>query len=227
MRRIALIAATALTALACALLPSGALAHGHHHHRGHHYARRARHHGWRFNRGHYGAGAGSGSQQTGSSGSSGAQGTETVGPSSGTQQGNAGKIVSFTEGVLTIELGEGEKATKVSGKVTEETEIHCIPAPTSTSTPPSSGTTSPSSSDDGWSGGWGQGQQGQQGQQGKSGWGHGGQGAWDDGEGGRNQEGNERCQCSTANLTPGTIVHRAVLLLTESGAVFREIELIH
>lgn len=221
MRRIAMIAATALTALACALLPSGALAHGHH--RGHHHARR--HHGRRLHAGLSGAAAGSGSQPTGNSdnsGGSGTQGTDNVAPTPGTQQGNAGKIVSFTEGVLTIQLGEGEKATTVSGKVTEETEIHCIPAPAASSTPPSPSTTSPSD-EDGWSG-WGQSGQGQQG---GPGWGHDDQGSGDDGEGDPNSEGGGHCQCATANLTPGTIVHRAELLLTESGAVFREIELVH
>jgi hypothetical protein len=223
MRPIALIAATALTALACALLPSGALAHGHH--RGHHHALRARHHGRGLHTGLFGASVGSGSQQTqtgspSSSGSPGGSGmTENVGPTSSTQQGNAGKIVSFAEGVLTIQLGEGEKATTISGKVTEETEIHCIPAPTSSSTPPSSSAPNPSEDDGG--------NDGEQGQQGESGWGHDDQGSGDDGEGDRNSEGGEHCQCSTANLTPGTVVHRAELLLTESGAVFREIVLVH
>lgn len=211
MRRIALIAATALAGLGCALLPSGALAHGRHH--GHHHARP--HHRRGLHAGLFGAGAGGGSQQTGSTDSSGTRGTENVGPMSGAQQGNAGKIVSFTEGVLEIQLGEGEKATTIAGKVTEETEIHCMPAPTSSSTPSSS--TPSSSGDDGWSG-WGQDQQGQQGD---GGWSQDDQGSGDDDGAGEN------CQCSAANLTPGTIVHRAELLLTESGAVFREIELVH
>ncbi len=218
MRRIALIAGTALTALACALLPSGALAHGHHHHRGHHYARRARHHHRGMHAGLFGAGRAQ--QPPGRTGSADSTGTETVGPTTSTQPGDAGKIVSFTEGVLTIQLGEGEKATTISGKVTEETEIHCIPAPTTSSTAPSN----PNPSDDDWS-------DGAQGQHdgpswGESGWGHDDQGSGDDREGDRDQEGGGPCQCSTANLTPGTVVHRAELLLTESGAVFREIELV-
>jgi len=214
-----MIATAALTALACALLPSGALAHGHRH--GHHFARRARHHRRGPHAGLFGVTAGNGSQQT--SPSSGTQGTENVGPTSGTQQGNAGKIVSFAEGVLTIQLGEGEKATTISGKVTEETEINCIPAPTAASTP-APGTTSPSGDDDGWSG-WGQDQQGQQGE---PGWGHDDQGSGDDDEGDRNSAGGGHCQkCGPADLTPGTLVHRAELQLTESGAVFREIELVH
>ena len=210
MRRTALSAATALTALTCALLPSGALAHGHHHHaRG----ARSRHH-------HHHRGLHAGF--LGTTGSSGSSHIQNVGPGPGTPQGNAGKILSFTEGVLTIQLGEGENATTISGKVTNETEIHCIPAPMTASMTPSPGTTS-SSHDDGWKGG-------EPGQQGEQGWsGHGDdRGSGDDRNGGdRDLEGGEHCQCSTTNLTPGTVVHRAELLLTESGAVFREIELVH
>lgn len=226
MRRIALIAATALTALACALLPSGALAHGHH--RGHHHARRAHGHGRRFHAGLFGASAGDGSQQAGSgedSGSSGpdgsgTRGTENVGPAPGMEQGNAGKVVSFTEGVLVIQLGEGEKATTISGKVTEDTEIHCLPAPAAGTSPT---TPMAHTSDDGGS------SDGESGQSdGERGTSHDDdQGAGDDQSGDRDEEGGERSQCGTADLTPGTIVHRAELLLTESGAVFEEIELVH
>ncbi len=221
MRRIALIAATALTTLACALLPSGALAHGRH---GHHHARRARHHGRVLHAGFFGANRGSGSQQTGSPGNTGSgdnagpgsSGTENVGPTPGTPEGNAGKIVSFTEGVLTIELGEGEKATKISGKVTEETEIHCIPAPAATPPTPPANT----SEDDG-----GPGQQSDGGEPGASQ--EDDMGAGDDQSGDRDEQGGEQAPCTTADLTPGTVVHRAELQLTESGAVFREIELVH
>lgn len=224
MRRSSAIAATALTAFVCALLPSGALAHGHH--RGHHHARRARHHA--LHAGLFGAAAGDGSQQTGSGdngGSSGTSGsgtqrTENVGPPQGMEQGNAGKVVSFTEGVLTIELGEGEKATQVSGKVTEETEIHCIPAPSAgtSSTTPTAHTSD--------NGSWADGESGQSDGE-RSTTHEDDQGGGDDQSGDRDEEGGEQAQCSTTDLTPGTIVHRAELLLTESGAVFREIELVH
>jgi hypothetical protein len=221
MRRIALIGSTALAVFACALLPSGALAHGHH--RGHHHARRARHHG-RGHAGLFGASNGSGPQQTPSSGpSTGSPAPiENVGPTPGSPEANAGTIVSFTEGVLTIKVGEGEKATTVSGKVTEETELHCIPAPPAT---PAAATTPMAHTSD--NGGWSDGEQGQQ-SDGEQGMSHDDdQGSGDDqGDDDRNDEGGEQPPCTTANLTPGTIVHRAQLQLDGSGAVFREIVLV-
>lgn len=199
MRRTALFVSTALTALACAL-PSGALAHGRHHHRGHHHANRARqawHDGWGTHSG------------TGSSG------IQNVGPTQGNPGENAGTVVSFTEGVLTIKLGEGEKATTISGKVNEETQIHCFSAPSTTPTTPTANT----SDNRGW-GSWRH-----EGQQDSSAEGTGrqdDQGSGDDNGG----DSNSHCQCSTTNLTPGTVVHRAELSLDGSGAVFREILLV-
>lgn len=220
MPRIALIASTAFAALACALLPSGALAHGHH--RGHHHARHARHHGRRSHA--FGAHNSVGPQQTASGTTGSSAPTENVGPTPGSPEGNAGTIVSFTEGVLTIKLGEGEKATTISGKVDEDTEIHCIPAPATT--PPGSAPTS-STAHVADNGGWGDGQRGQQ-SGGEPGMNHDDdQGSGDDRDGGdRNLEGGEHCRCATTNLTPGTIVHRAELQLDASGAVFREIVLV-
>ncbi|HEY2766689.1 MAG TPA: hypothetical protein VGI76_00420 [Solirubrobacteraceae bacterium] len=218
MPRIALIASTAFAALACALLPSGALAHGHH--RGHHHARHARHHGRRLHA--FGAHNGVGAQQTGSGGSTGSSApTENVGPTPGSPAGSAGTIVSFTEGVLTIKLGEGEKATTISGKVDEDTEIHCIPAPATT--PPATAPTSNTTANAADNGGWSDGQR----SDGEPGMHHDDQGSGDDRDGGdRNLEGGQHCQCSTTNLTPGTIVRRAELQLDASGAVFREIVLV-
>src|ERR1700749_1050523 len=132
MRRNALIASTALVALACALLPAAALAH-HHGHEHHHHGRAhpARHHS------HLIVIPGSG-PPPGSAGSTPANAGDTGQPQA--SPGNAGTVVSFTEGVLTVKLGEGASATTVSGKVDEETEIHCIQASPTTSTPPSSST---------------------------------------------------------------------------------------
>jgi hypothetical protein len=221
MRRTALMASTALAVLACALLPSGALAHGHHHRHGHHHARRARHHGRGLHAGLFGASNGNGPRPTGSGPSIGSPAPiENVGPTPGSPEGNAGTVVSFTEGVLTIKVGEGEKATTVSGKVTEETEIHCIPAPAAT--PPTAPMTVHTSDN----GGWSDGRQGRQSDD-EPGMGNDDQGSGDDQDSGdRNLEGGEHCHCSTANLTPGTIVHRAELLLDGSGATFREVVLV-
>jgi hypothetical protein len=226
MRRIALTATTALAALACALLPSGALAHGHH--RGHHHARHARHHGRGLHAGLFGASNGS-IPQTGSPSTGSSAPTENVGPTPGSPEANAGTIVSFTEGVLTIKLGEGEKATTISGKVNEDTEIHCIPAPAATPTAPTAHVSDEGGSSDGEQAQQSDGEQGQQsdqehGQQsaGEPGMRHDDQGSGDD----DGVEGGEQGQCTTAKLTPGTIVHRAELQLDASGAVFKEIVLV-
>jgi hypothetical protein len=214
MRRIAFIASAALASLACGLLPAGALAHGHHH-RGHH-ARRARHHSHLLliaPNANTGAPTGS-TRTTGTTTSTATPGSGDTGGPTG-MAGNAGSVVSFTEGVLTIKVGEGEKATTVSGKVTEETEIHCIPAAATTMAhasengDPSDGESGDQSDDE-----RGMGNEGDQ-------------GAGDDNSGERNLEGGGAChRCSPANLTPGAIVHSAELRLDASGAVFREIVLV-
>jgi hypothetical protein len=222
MRRIALIASAALTAIACALLPAGAFAahHHRHHHRVHH-GRRASHHGRRG----LDAAGGTGSAATGNLGTSGASGNVNINPGDGRRlggmPGNAGTVVSFTEGVLTIKVGEGETATTVSGKVDEEmTEIHCIPvapaAPT-TSTP----TTAHVSDDGGWGGDGGSSDRSAGG--GSQSGSEDDQGRGDDND--DNQEPPGQQSCGVANLTPGTIVHQAELRLDASGAVFREIVL--
>lgn len=220
MRRIVLTAGTALATVACALLPSAALAHGHHRH---HRAHGARHHGRQlFAAGALsGAGAGAG-EQAGASGTAGTPpATEHVTPPPSSPQGNAGTVVSFTEGMLTIKLGEGENAPTVSGKVTEETEIHCIPA--AALTPPASGGSQESGDDDAGDASQGQQQSGEPGATSED-----DQGAGDDQDGGdRNLEGGEEhSQCSATNLTQGTVVHSAELRLEASGAVFREIVLV-
>jgi hypothetical protein len=98
MKRIILIASTAATFVAVALAPAVASADGHHHHRHH----------------HRGAHARLRSFGTGS-------------PTAPTSD-NAGTVTSFTGGVLTIKLTDGNSVT---GKVTTTTELKCETTPVS------------------------------------------------------------------------------------------------
>jgi hypothetical protein len=91
-----------LSVVACcaviAILPASALAHGHHHKRHHQRAHHARIHHWGSDQG------------TGQS-----------------QAQDAGTVQSFTGGVLTIALNNGQT---VSGQVTGDTELKCEAAET-------------------------------------------------------------------------------------------------
>lgn len=153
-----------LSAVACcaliAIIPASALAHGHHHKR--HHSRihhRTFGHDW---------------------GQSGNSGTST----SAAQ--NAGTVQSFTGGVLTIALTNGQT---VSGDVTNDTEIECKAPDMPTMW----------SSHD-----------------------HGGDNGNDQGD-----DGNENANCSSADLTPGTVVHAARLRLSGAGATWDKVEIVN
>ena len=163
-----------LTAIACcaviAVVPAAALAHGRHHDhkRHHHHAHHAR------------------VRQFGHDQSQGAVQS---------QDQNAGTVTSFTGGVLTITLNNGQM---VSGDVTNDTEIECEGAENDHSSLRSHDR-------------------------------HGGTAAattrvttirvtTND-----NDENN--AACSSADLTPGTVVHEAELKLSSVGAVWKKVEL--
>jgi hypothetical protein len=121
---------------------------------------------------------------------------------------SAGKVASFKEGVLTITLTDG---TSVSGKVTEQTEIHCTPA-----TPPAGG-------DDGDDvAGSGEGDEASSSES-SSGDGshHDAHAAW---SGGGSDEG--QASCTTAALVPGALVREAELSISSAGSVWDHIDLI-
>jgi hypothetical protein len=125
---------------------------------------------------------------------------------------SAGKVTSLKEGVLTITLTDG---TPVSGKVTEQTQIHCT-----TATPPSTG-------DDG---------------EDQAGSGEGDHGSSTDaqpgaepshdahaasnGQDGQSGSDDEQQTCTTSALAPGTLVREAELSIGSSGAVWDHIDLI-
>ena len=120
---------------------------------------------------------------------------------------NAGKVLTFTGGRLTIELTNGDT---VSGLVNGDTEIECEHA--------KSTATASSRDDDGDE---------NEGDEDHSGPGDGERGDDEDGnnEGDENDEDDE-VACSQADLTPNAIVHEAELKATAAGAVFEEVELV-
>jgi hypothetical protein len=167
-----------LTVVACcaliAIVPASALAHGHHHKRHHH----ARIHHRTF--GHDWSQSGNTSTSTSS-------------------DQNAGTVTSFTGGVLTITLNNGQT---VSGDVTGDTEIECQAAEMSSSL------RSHDRGDDNGDQGDDNGDRG------------------DDNGNDQGDDDAENANCSSADLTPGTVVHEARLAITGAGAVWDKVELV-
>ncbi|MBV9605099.1 MAG: hypothetical protein JO027_08330 [Solirubrobacterales bacterium] len=158
-----------------AVVPASALAHGGHGR--HHHAHHARVHHRSF---------GGGDQGQGGTGQ--------------TQSQDAGTVQSFTGGVLTIALNNGQT---VSGQVTGDTEIACESTDTSNSSLRShdSGGDNNSGGDDGG----------------------GNQGDDDQGQG---DDDNANSACSSSDLTAGTVVHRAELGVSGAGAVWDRVVLV-
>jgi hypothetical protein len=154
--------------------------------------------------------------RTAAGASSGAPSTPTT-----TAGETVGTVTSFTNGVLTITLGDG---STVSGKATEATEIQCQSA-----TPPASPT------DDENQGGGGNDQSGSDG---------GGQGAPRsssgpieaqqhadslnaNGGGDGQDEGEHGAEsCTVAALIPGAVVREAELKVSSAGAVWEKVDLV-
>jgi hypothetical protein len=201
MRR-ALLSAFGIAALALAN-PGAALARHHHHH----HAKAKAHHA----RAHFlHVGANGVTPQrgpgVGGPGNTKASSEPPVAPSEG-----AGKIASFTEGVLTIALNDG---STVSGKVTSGTEIKCEKA---AATPQS--TEGEKDAEDGGTSDEDANNEGDD----KSGEEGDDKGSGDDGS----LEGAPEPPCDTSALTPGTVVREAELRVSSTeGAVFESIELV-
>jgi hypothetical protein len=165
-----------LTVIACcaviAVVPGAALAHGgHHHHKRHH------HHAHHATVRQFGHDQNQGGVQS--------------------QDQNAGTVTSFTGGVLTITLNNGQM---VSGDVTTDTEIECEGMENDNSSLRSHD----SHGDNG-----------------------GGDDNGDNDQGDDNNDNDENnAGCSSADLTPGTVVHEAELKLSSAGAVWNKVELV-
>jgi hypothetical protein len=173
-----------LSVVACcalvAIIPASALAHGHHH---------KRHHGRVHHRtfGHDWSQSGNSATSTNS-------------------DQNAGTVQSFTGGVLTVLLNNGQM---VSGDVTGDTEIECQAAEMSGSL------RSHDRGDDNGDRGDNNGDRGDN---------HGDRG--DDNGNDQGDDDNENANCSSADLTTGTVVHEAKLRLSGAGAVWDKVELV-
>jgi hypothetical protein len=126
----------------------------------------------------------------------------------GTEDGdeNAGTIHSFDDGVLTIDLFGGGS---VSGQVTDETEIRCEDEDEAGD---DGGVAGVQARDDG----------GDNSGPGNAGEDNSGPGNAED----EDEDENEDEVCTTADLTPNTVVHEAELELEDGQAVFEEVELV-
>jgi hypothetical protein len=145
-------------------------------------------------------------------------GDQNTAPTSMSSSDNAGTVQSFSGGILTIALNDG---STVKGAVTNDTELECM-------APGQSSTTTHDDGDPG-SGGDNQGS------------GDNNQGSGDndanenqgDDQGDQNNQGDDQGEdqgaqqnCSTANLTPGAVVHEASLRIGGSGAAWQKVELV-
>jgi hypothetical protein len=217
--------AAALTALTL-IAPGAALAgHGHRHY--HKAKRRAHHAKVRFE--HFGP-ATLGNAGTGT------PGTVPASPKPATPSApneNAGKVASYTGGVLTLTLSDG---SSVSGKVTGETQIECVSA-----TPPSSPNDPDEKApgdDNGQGDVNGQGDEQSQGDRNQGDHGNGNEGDQpsahqsqairgdDDGAEGQGQPATSEPPCDASALVPGAIVRSAELRIGPSGNEFELIELV-
>jgi hypothetical protein len=169
--------AVLISATAIAIVPASSLARDHHrgereHHRREHRRHHERHHAIRHERiGHS--------------------------PTAPGDNAAAGKVASFTGGVLTIQLTDG---STVSGTVSDATRIKCE-APESTQM---------AGDDHGRDGGdtSGSDDNGERGDQGEPG-----------------EDNGEEQMCSSAALTPNAVVQEAELRISQAGAVWDEVEL--
>ncbi len=116
----------------------------------------------------------------------------------------AGTVASFAGGVLTITLKDG---STVSGKVTDRTEIHCQSA------------TVPPPVEEGEHGG-----DRSHGEDGQSS----GRDDGDDGPGDDNGAGDDANEhsCTTAALVAGAVVREAKLIVSSSGAIWANVDLV-
>ena len=133
----------------------------------------------------------------------------------GTPDGNdvAGHVASFDGTTLVIALNDGSSLT---GAVTSSTEIKCEgpdDAPATTASLRDGGDDNSADSEDNSGPGDAEDQPGDD------------DGADNEQEGDDNDDGVKPA-CSSADLTPGAVVHEASLEVTSSGPVFEEVELV-
>jgi hypothetical protein len=143
-------------------------------------------------------------------------------PTSMSSSDNAGKVESFSNGILTITLNDG---SMVKGAVTKDTELEC------TTTQQSSTTHDDGDNDQAEANEPGDNDQAEANEPGDNDQGEANEPGDNDqaeaNEPGDNDQGeDEQNECSTSNLTPGAVVHEAVLRIGGSGAVWQQVELV-
>jgi len=164
------------------------------------------------------AGAPAGSTTTGSTSPPRSDGPPATPGAPAAPAASAGKVLSFTGGVLTITLADG---STVSGKVTEATELQCHSATPPTGTEDGGDEGSGSEGED--SGGSTEGTPPATQVRGDTRSGSEGEGSHDGEEG---DHGEESPACTTAALVPGAVVAEAELSVGSSGAVWDHVDLI-
>ncbi len=170
------------TVLMAGAVPAAALAHhGHHKHHARHHARIRRF------------------------------GDQNTQPTSTSPSDNAGKVVDFSKGVLTIQLNDG---STVKGMVTNDTEIEC----TSTQQSQTSSEDSGDGSGDQSSGSGDQSSGSSDQSSGSS-----DQSSGDDDQ---SQSQSQSSSCSSSSLADGAVVHDASLRIGGSGPEWQKVELV-
>jgi hypothetical protein len=199
-----LLTAMGIAALALAA-PGMALAH--HGHGRHHRGARAHAHHAKFRLVHIGSTADTPA----------ATPTTTTTPTPPTPE-NAGTVASYTNGALTLTLGDG---STLSGKVTSETRIECVKATPST---PPTGTQDESPGDDS-----GQGDdqsRGDMSRQGDQGPGEGQQGDDEGDDDGSLSATTPEPLCDSSALVSGAVVRAAELRIGPGGTEFESVLLV-
>jgi hypothetical protein len=136
-------------------------------------------------------------------------------PTTPSSASNAGTVQSFTNGVLTLKLNDGSTP---SGAVTNDTELECMASgqsPTSHDHGGGDGGSGDQSGGDDQANGEDQGNAAEQNDN---------DAAEDNGQGDDQNE-NAGQSCSTANLTPGTVVQGAELRISGAGNTWKKVEL--
>jgi hypothetical protein len=204
MRR-SLLTAVGIMALVLAV-PSAALAHRG---RGHHHHHKTKAHHAKFRIMHIDA---AGTSVTGSPTGTTPPTTPTTSPT----PENAGKVASYTGGVLVLTLNDG---STVSGKVTEDTRIGCVKE-TPTTTPGQPGEQGPGD-DKGQGDDQSGGDMSQHGDKGSGEWQH------DQGDGGDDDrgevQGTPEPLCDSSALLAGAVVRAAELRIGPGGNEFENI----
>jgi hypothetical protein len=143
----------------------------------------------------------------------------------GTEDGQeqAGKVVSFTAGVLIVHLFNGDD---VKGTVDPNTEFECKAAPTPiTPVTPLSATARAASDGPGGGGDEGDGNN-NDGSGDHHGHGQSGDQSGDQGDDENDDENGQQPGCDATKLTPGAVVGEAELKATATGLFFTKIELV-